>query len=70
MFMRQECPNLCQRDHLSFRSYFQPVKDTIDGDLCERYVNLPYAKQKELADDVDRTPAEMMKKLEESRNIM
>jgi splicing factor 3B subunit 3 len=55
---------------LSYRSYFQPVKHTVDGDLCERYVHLPYAKQKEYADDVDRTPAEMVKKLEETRNIM
>lgn len=70
MFMRQECVNLCQRDPLSYRSYFQPVKDTVDGDLCERYGTMPYAKQKELADDVDRTPAEIMKKLEETRNIM
>jgi splicing factor 3B subunit 3 len=70
MFMRQECVNLAQRDHLSYRSYFQPVKNTIDGDLCERYGTMPYAKQKELADDVDRTPAEIMKKLEETRNIM
>jgi splicing factor 3B subunit 3 len=68
--MRQECVNLCQRDPLSFRSYFQPVKGTVDGDLCERYGTMPYAKQKELADDVSSTPAEIMKKLEETRNIM
>jgi splicing factor 3B subunit 3 len=70
MFMRQEYVNLCQRDHMSYRSYFQPVKETIDGDLCERFTTLPYSKQKELAEDVDRTPAEIMKKLEETRNIM
>ena len=70
MFMRQECPNLCQRDHLSYRSYFQPVKDTIDGDLCEKYATMSVAKQKELASDVDRTPTEMMKKLEEIRSVM
>lgn len=70
MFMRQECINLCQRDPLSYRSYFQPVKDTIDGDLCERYGMMPHAKQKELADDLERTPAEIMRKLEETRNIM
>ena len=70
MFMRQECPNLCQRDHLSYRSYFQPVKDTFDGDLCELYGLMPSAKQKEFADDVNRTPLEVMKKLEETRNSL
>lgn len=70
MYMRQELSSLCQRDHLSYRSYYQPVKDTIDGDLCERYSMLPLAKQKELAEDVDRTPMEILKKLEDTRNSL
>jgi splicing factor 3B subunit 3 len=70
MFLRQEAPNLTQRDHLSYRSSFLPVKDTIDGDLCERFASMPYAKQQEFAADVDRTPAEILKKLEETRSIM
>ena len=70
MFMRQEYLNLCQRDHLSYRSYFNPVKDTIDGDLCERFGSLTFAKQKELGDDIDRTPMEILKKLEDTRNIL
>ena len=70
MFMRQELPTLCQRDHLSYRSYFQPVKHVIDGDLCERFTALPVGKQKEFGADVDRTPAEIAKKLEDTRNIM
>ena len=70
MFMRQELPSLCQRDQLSYRSYFQPVKETIDGDLCELYGSLPAPKQKELAEDVDRSPAEITKKLEDTRNLL
>lgn len=70
MFMRQEYTNLCQRDHLSYRSYFQPVKLTVDGDLCERFSTLSYAKQKDFGDDVDRTPAEIIKKLEELRDFV
>lgn len=70
MFMRQEMPNLCQRDHLSYRSSYVPVKCTVDLDLCERYVRLPYAKQKEFSDDVDRTPTEIAKKIEDIRSIM
>ena len=70
MFLRQESPSLCQRDHLSYRSFYQPVKETVDGDLCERFGSLSYAKQKEFADDVDRTPLEILKKLEDTRNIL
>lgn len=70
MYLRQENVNLCQRDHLSYRSYFQPVKATIDGDLCERFGALSFSKQKEFGEDVDRTPAEIMKKLEDTRNFI
>jgi splicing factor 3B subunit 3 len=70
MFMRQEQQTLCQRDHMSYRSYYQPVKSTIDGDLCERYSSLLYIKQKEFADDTGRTPAEVFKRLEEMRNML
>ena len=70
MYMRQEWPNLVQRDHLSYRSYFMPVRNTVDGDLCERYSNMPVSKQKELAEDLNRTTTEMMKKLEDTRNSL
>ena len=44
MHMRQEQPPLAGRDHLAFRSFYFPVKDVIDGDLCEQYptVRRPY----------------------------
>ena len=31
MHMRAENPPLCGRDHLSYRSYYFPVKHVIDG---------------------------------------
>lgn len=62
MHMRSENPPLCGRDHLSFRSYYYPVKNVIDGDLCEQYNSLEPAKQKSIAGDLDRTPAEVSKK--------
>jgi CPSF A subunit region len=37
MHLRQDHPPLCGRDHLSFRSAYFPVKDTVDGDLCEQF---------------------------------
>ena len=70
MFLRQEYTNLCQRDHLQYRSFYQPVKHTIDGDLCERFGSMPYVKQKEFSDDIDRSITDIMKKIEEARNIL
>ena len=71
MYLRQESSNLCQRDHLSYRSYFQPVKCIVDGDLCERYSHLPTEKQNEFASDIGKTPVEITKKMEVTRaNIL
>ncbi|KAL8224091.1 hypothetical protein R6Q57_019566 [Mikania cordata] len=68
MHMRQEHPPLCGRDHMAFRSAYFPVKDVIDGDLCEQYPTLSLETQRKIADELDRTPAEILKKLEEVRN--
>lgn len=68
MHMRSELPPLSGRDHLSYRSYYFPVKDVIDGDLCEQYSLLPAEKQKVIAEELDRTPSEVLKKLEVIRN--
>ncbi|KMZ63735.1 Pre-mRNA-splicing factor RSE1 [Zostera marina] len=68
MHMRQEHPPLCGRDHMTYRSAYFPVKDVFDGDLCEQFPSLPYDLQKKIADELDRTPAEVLKKLEDIRN--
>ncbi len=68
MYMRQENTPLCGRDHLAYRSYFIPMKDVSDGDLCEQYSNLSLEKQKTIAGDLDRQPNEVIKKLEDVRN--
>lgn len=70
MFMRQETSGLCKREHLSYRSYFVPVKNTVDGDMCERFGALPYVKQMEFAETQQRSPAEVLKKLEDMRNSL
>ena len=56
------------RDHLSYRGYYVPVKHVIDGDLCEMFQALKADKQAALAADLDRTPVEVMRKLEDFRN--
>lgn len=67
MYMRAELPPLCGRDHLSFRSYYYPVRNVIDGDLCEMFNALDAVKQKSVAEELDRTPSEVSKKLEDIR---
>ncbi|XP_048747957.1 splicing factor 3B subunit 3-like [Ostrea edulis] len=67
MYMRTEHPPLCGRDHLSFRSYYFPVKSVIDGDLCEMFNSMDPAKQKSVSEELDRTPSEVSKKLEDIR---
>ncbi|CAK9294586.1 unnamed protein product [Gordionus sp. m RMFG-2023] len=67
MHMRSENSSLLGRDHLSFRSYHFPVKNVIDGDLCEQFNSLEYSKQRSISDELDRTPNEVSKKLEDIR---
>ncbi|CAD7082885.1 unnamed protein product [Hermetia illucens] len=67
MHMRNEHPPLCGRDHLSYRSSYFPVKNVMDGDLCEQFTSMDPAKQKSIASDLGRTPNEVAKKLEDIR---
>eukprot|EP00123_Amoebidium_parasiticum_P018436 comp24205_c1_seq2/m.44466 comp24205_c1_seq2/g.44466 ORF comp24205_c1_seq2/g.44466 comp24205_c1_seq2/m.44466 type:complete len:267 (-) comp24205_c1_seq2:247-1047(-) len=68
MHMQQHAPPLCGRDHLQYRSYYFPRKNVVDGDLIEQYNILPMSKKREIAADLDRTPAEVAKKLEDMRS--
>ena len=68
MYLRLENLSLVGRDHLSYRSYYVPAKDVIDGDLCEQYSRLEHKKQLQLSEELDRNPSEITKKLEEMRN--
>lgn len=67
MHMHSELPSLVGRDHLSFRSFYLPVKSVIDGDLCEQYNSMDSGKKRSIAEDLDRTPSEVSKKLEDIR---
>ncbi|XP_062501409.1 splicing factor 3B subunit 3-like [Corticium candelabrum] len=67
MHMRQEHPPLCGRDHLHYRSYYFPCKNVIDGDLCEQFNSIEPGKRRSIAEDLDRTPSEVAKKLEDIR---
>ncbi|CAG8434541.1 5348_t:CDS:10 [Diversispora eburnea] len=67
MHMRNEAPPLAGRDHLQYRSFYSPVKAVVDGDLCEQYNLLPLEKKKFIAEELDRTTAEIQKKIEDMR---
>ena len=68
MHLRTENPPLCGRDHLSFRSYYFPIENVIDGDLVEQYNTIDINKQKSIAEDMNCVPAEISKKLEDMRS--
>ena len=65
--LRTEDPPLAGRDHLIYRSYYAPVKCVIDGDLCERFMQLPNDKKQMIAGDMDRTVREVERKIQEAR---
>ena len=67
--MRQDYTNfLTARDHISFRSAFIPVNNVVDADLCDQFSNLDPQTQNTIASDLDRTPAEVSKKIDETRH--
>lgn len=68
MYMRQEAKPLLGRDHMAFRSFSLPVKNTIDGDLCEQFSQLSYTAQRTMAEELGHSPNEILKRLEEIKN--
>eukprot|EP00775_Hariotina_reticulata_P013008 gene13008-13137_t len=68
MHMRQEHPPLGGRDHLGFRSAYFPTREVVDGDLCSQFPAMPAAKQQAVATELDRSPGEVLKKLEDIAN--
>lgn len=59
MHLRAEEPPYCGRDHLAYRSSYYPIKNVIDGDLCEQFMSLDPAIQQKIADELDRPPGEI-----------
>ena len=46
------------------------LQNVVDGDLCEAFSGLVAARQKTLSEELDRTPNDVLKKLEDIRNKM
>jgi len=70
MYLRSEIIPLCGREHLAYRSSYAPVKNVVDGDLCEFYPKLDIVKQRALAEEIMYSPAEVHKRLEDIRNLV
>lgn len=84
MHMRTEAPSLigpccpssdtcadivAGRDHLAYRGAYAPVKGVVDGDLCNQFALLEMGKQGSIAQELDRTTAEVLKKGETIRSF-
>ena len=68
MHLRQEAPPLSGRDQLFFRSAYFPCKGVVDGDFCACFNSLAAEVQRSIAEELDRSPPEISKKLEELMN--
>ena len=69
--LRADAPRLTGRDPQAYRSYYAPVMHVIDGDLCDSFINaLSPQKQAKIAERLDRSVGEIMKKLEDTRNSL
>lgn len=60
-------PPLLGRDHLAYRSYYAPKKNTIDGDLCETFFLLSREKKEQIAGELDRSVREVERKINDMR---
>ena len=69
-FLRQDLARPTGRDPQEYRSYYAPIKHVIDGDLCDAYNLLPYEEKQKIAERLDKTVGEVVKKLEETRNAL
>lgn len=68
--MRDEAPRPTGRDPQGYRSYYAPIKHVVGGDLCDAYAHLPYDAKQKIAEQLNRSVGEVMKKLEDTRNAL
>jgi splicing factor 3B subunit 3 len=69
-YLRTNAARPTGRDPQSYRSYYAPVMHVVDGDLCDAFNSLPHDEQTKIADQLDRSVGEIMKKLEDTRTSL
>lgn len=60
--------NLVGREHGKYVSYYNPVKNVVDGDFVERFYELTQAQKIKIAGELKRAPREVERKLYDLRN--
>ncbi|KAF5094205.1 hypothetical protein DV451_005068 [Geotrichum candidum] len=65
--LRVEHPPLAGNHHLMYRGYYAPPKAIVDGDLCAQYASLPADKQAAIAEALEKSIDEILRKLEDIR---
>lgn len=60
--------NLLGREHTKYRGYYNPVKNVIDGDYVETFMQLDQATKIRIAGQLDRAPREIERRIYDLRN--
>lgn len=68
--LRTDAPRPTGRDPRSYRSYYAPVMHVVDGDLCDAFNSLTHEEQTSIAERLELSVGEVMKKLEDTRNAI
>jgi len=68
--LRTDAPRPTGRDPRSYRSYYAPVMHVVDGDLCDAFNSLTHEEQTSIAERLELSVGEVMKKLEDTRNAL
>jgi splicing factor 3B subunit 3 len=69
-WLRKETKRPTGRDPLAYRSYYAPAMHVIDGNLCGAFASLSHDQQTKIAEKLDRSLGEIMKKLEDTKNAL
>jgi splicing factor 3B subunit 3 len=68
--LRAEALRPTGRDPKSYRSYYAPVMHVVDGELCDAFNALSNNEQMSIAERLDLSVAEILKKLEDMRSTL
>lgn len=65
--LRNKIPIWSGRNHLLYRGYYAPVKNVVDGDLCEEFRTLESSDKGEIAKEIGMEVDEIERKVEDIR---
>ena len=68
--LRVDAPRPTGCDPKLYRSYYAPVIHVVDGELCDAFNSLSHDAQMNIAERLDLTIGEILKKLEDTRNSL